>query len=169
MCLHDDLARARELYPDAPLIAVNGAAREVKAIALYSRHPQHFTKPSYNWIKRQRRFGDDFTVHASNTGGQYLNGVEGVEFWWEDARGGGGSAWGARKLAWLMGFEPVILCGCPLVPGPYVGNHSLGGLMYNNNVVEEMRRGLEQETEWHDGAYSMSGWTRELLGDQDDG
>ena len=66
-CLHDDISEARKTWPDAPVIACNGAAREVKAIALYSRHPERFTEHPYDWIGRQRRkFGDGFTVHSSN-------------------------------------------------------------------------------------------------------
>lgn len=72
--------------------------------------------------------------------------------------------WGARKVAGFMGFGPVILCGCPMETGPYAGNHNLGGFMHRDDVVENLRRGIERETEWHEGVCSMSGWTRGLLG-----
>lgn len=160
-CLHDDIARARKLFHDAPAIAVNGAAREVKAIALYSSHPERFVAPGFEWIRHQRRlFGDGFTVHASKFVPDCLH----VQYWWEDARGGGGSAWGARKLAGLMGFDPVVLCGCPLVPGNYAGDRP-GQIMTRLKVLEPMRREIEEDTAWHHGAYSMSGWTRNLLGE----
>lgn len=161
--MHDDLERARRLYPDAPAIAVNDAAREVEAIALYSRHPQRFAEPPYGWIARQaRKFGNGFTVHGSNKAAH--GDLPDVNFWWEDARGLGGSAWGARKLAWLMGFDRVILCGCPLVPGNYTG-HRLGMLMARAGVIDNLRAGIAAETEWHEGVYSMSGTTREILGE----
>jgi hypothetical protein len=141
---------------------VNGAAGEVKAAALYSKHPERFVAPRFQWIARQRRrFGRDFTVHGSNIA---KNGpMAHVTYWWQDARGGGGSAWGARKLAWLMGFDPVILCGCPLVPGNYTG-HRLGELMTREDVIDNLRREIEAESEWHEGAYSTSGWTEKFLG-----
>ena len=149
------------MFPDAPAIAVNGAAREVEALALYSKHPERFV--SARWMHHQRRkFGDGFTVHGSNV--EKHGALPHVDHWWEDARGGGGSAWGARKLAWLMGFEPVVLCGCPLDAGVYVGNYSLGGLMARGDVIGQLRAGIEAEPEWHEGAYSMSGWTRDFLG-----
>ncbi|MCH8099693.1 MAG: hypothetical protein IIB74_04570 [Proteobacteria bacterium] len=84
------------------------------------------------------------------------------------AANGSGSAWGARKMAWLMGCDQVILCGCPLAPGPYVGNHNLGGFMADENVVEDLRAGIEAEPEWFDGAFSMSGWTETILGAPDE-
>ncbi len=59
--LHDDLARAWQQLPRAPVIAVNGAAGEVKAFALYSKHPEKMLQ----WMDRQRQFGDSFTVHGS--------------------------------------------------------------------------------------------------------
>ena len=157
-CLHDDLESARSMVGDAPVIAVNGAAREVKALALYSKHPERFL--SLRWIHHQRRkFGGGFTVHGS----RFTTDCPHVDHWWKDARGGGGSAWGARKLAWLMGFDPVILAGCPLEVGSYAG-HKLGWSMTKPDVINGLRQGIEAEPEWHEGCYSMSGWTGEFLG-----
>ncbi|KKM16830.1 hypothetical protein LCGC14_1681900 [marine sediment metagenome] len=154
--LHDDLERARQLYPDAAVIAINGAAGEVKACALYSKHPEKMPQ----WIKRQRQFGEDFTVHGS----KHKPGCPWIDFWWEDARGGGGSAWGARKLATLMGFAPVILCGAPLDPGGYASS-PIAKLMRREDVIDSFRQEIENDVEWHEGVYSMSGWTSELLGE----
>ena len=64
-----------------------------------------------------------------------------------------------------MGFDKVILCGCPLNAGPYVGNHNLGGFMADENIVKDLRNGIEFDTDWHDGVYSMSGWSKGLLGE----
>lgn len=159
--LDDDLARARKLYPDAPVIAVNGAAREVRALALFSFHPERFALSGYDWIRRQRRrFGPGFTVHGS----KFAAGCPHVEHWWEDARGQGGSAWGARKLAWLIGFEPVVLVGCPLAPGNYAG-HRPGMLMAKPDVCERYASEIAADADWRGGAYSMSGATREILGE----
>jgi len=63
-----------------------------------------------------------------------------------------------------MGFSPVVLVGCPLEPGPYVGNHNLGGFMHDRDVVEQMQREIVSDTAWHEGVVSMSGWTAEFLG-----
>ena len=42
-----------------------------------------------------------------------------VYYWWPMVQGAGSSAWGAAKVAFLMGYEEVILCGVPLEQGPY--------------------------------------------------
>ena len=159
-CLHNDLEQARRVYPDIPIIAVNGAAREVKAIALFSYHPERFVERGFEWIRRQRLFGQDFTVHGS----RFMPDMPWVQYWHEEARGGGSSAWGARKLAKLMGFDLVVLCGCPMTAGPYVGNHGMGGTMTQESVVEKYQQEIINDTEWHKGAISLSGWTKEFLG-----
>lgn len=155
-CLHDDLARA----PDLPIIAINAASDEVRAFALYSCHPERFKARPWRWIDRQRRrFGDGFTVH----GGRFREGMPWVQHWWGPSKGGG-SAWGARKMAFAMGFTEVILCGCPLDSGNYTG-HKPGALMTRQNVIEDLRAGVAADTDWHKACYSMSGWTRDLLGE----
>jgi hypothetical protein len=156
-CLAGDLARARAIYPDAPAIAVNGAAALVKAVALYSKHPDRLI--SWGWIDAQMDLHDEFKVHGSRAQPR----MPWVQHWWPDARGGGGSAWGARKLAWLMGFDPVILCGAPLTPGNYA-DHKPGVLMTQEAVIGRFRREIEAEPEWHAGVTSMSGWTEEFFG-----
>ncbi len=158
--LHDDLAKAWSLCPEVPVIAVNGAAGEVAAQFLFSYHPIQFIQRPYAWIGRHNRFGGTYTVH----GAKFEEGMPWVHHWWEGARGRGGSAWGARKLAALMGFDTVILCGSPLVPGNYAG-HKLGRHMVVPSVTDDLLRDITADTDWHKGAYSMSGRTRDLLGE----
>ena len=157
-CLPDDLRRARAIVGDVPVIAVNAAAREVRALFLFSQHAEQFVKRG--WVRHQRKkFGDGFTVHS--VGHSH---VPNVDYWWSIKRSGG-SGWNARKVALLVGFDSVVLCGCPLSPGPYVGKHNLGGLMHRVDVVDTLFGQIEADTAWHDGAYSMSGRTRKLLGE----
>ncbi len=158
--LHDDLAKAWLLCPEAPVIAVNGAAGQVAARFLFSYHPIQFIQAPYKWIGKQNKFGTEFTVH----GARFEEGMPWVHHWWGGARGRGGSAWGARKLAGLMGFSPVVLCGAPLTPGNYAG-HQLGRHMIQQGVVDDLLRDITADTAWHDGAYSMSGSTKDLLGE----
>lgn len=156
-CLGHDLEKARAVLGDVPVIAVNGASREVRAVALFSQHYERLL--SSRWIHhQQRRFGDDFTVHSVGD-----HGPEYVHHWWPIRRAGG-SAWGARKVAALIGFDPVVLCGCPMQTGPYVAGHSIGGLMQREEVVSELRRQIKADRAWHEGCLSISGWTRDLLG-----
>lgn len=159
-CLPDDLARARAIYGDRPIIAVNGAADAVPALGLFSYHPERFTAYGYDWMGRQRRrFGAGFLVH----GARRMPHVSWVDHWWEGARGQGGSAWGARKLASLMGFDFVVLVGCPLVAGPYHGPF-LPDLMGDKDVTERYAREIDDDKVWHPGCISSGGRTGEILG-----
>ena len=158
--MHEDLSEAWKKYPDAPVIAVNDASFEVKAFALFSYHPIRFIEPPFRWIDKQRKkFGSDFTVHGS----RFMEDMPFVDYWWEGARGGGTSAWGARKVAKLMGFEKVIFCGCPLSVGNYTG-YKPGKLMAQQKTIDRYRKEIESDIAWHKGCCSMSGWMRDFLG-----
>lgn len=164
--LHDDYASAVEIFGSVPVIAVNGAAGQVKAFALFTQHPRKFPR----WIKMQRdRFGDDFTTHAAGNRewatklGKPLK-HEYVDYWWPDATGGGTSAWGARRMAGMMGFDTVILCGVPLEPGGYADNEPTQ-LMRNVKLMRHYQDQIKKDTKWHTGVYGMSGWTRDFFGD----
>lgn len=98
---------------------------------------------------------------------------------------GATSASKAAKLGFILGFDEVILCGCPMdQPGYFpgeakvpqhvsclrIGDH---GLAYNSQAkVQETRiiRGYREklkilaEGEFKGRVYSMSGFTRECLG-----
>ena len=162
-CLFDDLRRARLLYGESvPVVAINGAAREVRAFILASQHPERMLAPGFEWARHQKRkFGPGFTIHAP---GEPQTDIAHVDYWWPVKRAGG-SAWFGRKVAGLIGFSPVVLCGCPIISGPYVGNHNIGGFMHRDDVVAELRKGIEADVEWHEGVFSMSGFTRDLLGE----
>ena len=156
-CLHEDLEKAKALVGEVPVIAVNDASSAIKALILFSQHPECFQ--TKRWIEKQRRFGNDFTVHARGEGS-----VPWVDYWWP-TKGGGGSSWHARKVAAFIGFDKVILCGCPLDLGPYVGGHNIGGFMHRPDVVDDLFDYVKNDKDWHTGAYSMSGRTRTLLGE----
>ena len=159
-CLYDDLSRARLKVGDVPVIAVNGAAKLVPAIAIYSKHPERFI--SRRWLEAQIFHFGPTIVHADV---KAATRPVCVEYWWSGLWGCGGSAWDARKLAVALGFSQIILCGCPLVAGPHVGGLSFASFMHREDVVEGFRREIETDTEWHAGVYSCSGWTREIFGE----
>lgn len=163
-CFREDIVQARIFYPEAPVIAVNGAAGEIRAFALFTQHPIKLP----GWIKMQEdRFGLDFTTHAA--GKHHIatklghKAVNGVEHWWEGVAGGGTSVWGARKMAHFMGFDKVVLVGAPLEVGGY-GDGKFSKLMQRPEVIEGYREYIKNDTAWHEGVVSTSGWTEEFFG-----
>jgi hypothetical protein len=151
---------------DVPIIAVNGAAGEVKAFALFTQHPREQPR----WIKQQRKFHDDFTTHAAGTAhlknnlGHHVR-CPWVQYWWEGVASGGTSGWGARRLAHFMGFDRVALCGIPMDKGKYVYRAMIGRAWQSDDTIEHYRKQIEADSEMHDGVISFSGWTREFFGD----
>ena len=163
--LHDDLARARALRPDASVIACNNAASAVKAFAIFSTHCRRGKLDI--WASAQRNyFGGDFEVHSHG----YANfdklqaAYPYVDYWWIDAKGVGTSAWSAVKMARQMGFSEMILCGAPIERRPYA-NKTMANDFRHAEVLKIYRDYIRKDIMWHKGVYSMSGWTRKLFGE----
>lgn len=153
------------MFPRASVIAVNAAAEHVKAGFLFSQHPLKFPR----WISYQRRFHHGFTVHAA--GRRHLKTKFGetvpmpwVDYWWVGVASNGSSAWGARRLAAVLGFEQVILCGVPLEPGEYIDG-TLGKMNRRHKIMSGYRQEILRDTEMHSGVSSMSGWTKAVFGE----
>ena len=154
----DDYRRAREKFPRAPVIAVNGAAKEVEAFALFSLHPEKFRDL---WAPEQtQNFGAGFSTHS---GGQSRTDRY-ADYLWPEAGGKGSSSWSARKMAGLMGFAPVILVGAPLSAGGYA-HTTFSQFWHREDRIEFYRDYVARDRDWHDGVHSMSGWTREMFGE----
>lgn len=168
-CLDDDFAAARAIRPDAAVIAVNGASARVKADFLYSYHFMNFRRKG--WLARQaENFGlGRFSVHSTAAKSEAEQALRAhsapwVDYWWRAARGQGTSAWCAVKLARLLGFDEIILCGAPLAPGPYADGR-MARDFNRPRILERYRAGIAGDQAWHKGVGSMSGWTRDFFGE----
>lgn len=162
-CLLDDVRAAEDRFPDAAVIAVNGAAGEIKARLLFTLHPAKMPV----WAARQReRFGSGFSTHTAQSRHALDKPravPQGAEYVWSFPGGQGTSAWAARRLARILGFSPVVLCGVPLSPGPYMSG--LNAKMFGRaQVLDGYRRFIAQDTSWHGDVFGMSGWPREFFG-----
>lgn len=164
-CAPDDVARARERFPDAPAIAVNGAARLLPAFALFTQHPRNMEA----WVAQRAALGGTFTTHSAGSAHMatklgVVPRMPWIDYWWQGVASGGTSAWGARRMARFMGFDLVILCGVPL----QVGRYFYGRASKSNLSPPTMRHYREQimmDTAMHSGVRAMSGWTREQFGE----
>lgn len=181
-CVRSDLAAARLLRPDADAIAVKFSVLLVHARIAVTHHPEHAER-----MKRLHRetWGDEVAVHMPKKVG-----IRGYErhvdrIWPELSAIGGTSAWGAARMARLLGYDEAILCGCPLEvvgPGeryhdeevyeasvrcgarrdrgePFANDHAVRG--YQQFIISDMQLGNAE------GIRSMSGWTRKKLGAPD--
>jgi len=163
----DDYALALRRFPDATVIAVNGAAWRVRAHHLFSLHPKDFI--DRGWIQKQEsRFGPGFKVNgarAKNKADQEWRARENsyVDRWWPGVSTAGTSVWGGARLAKAMGHDRILLCGAPMQPGPYAHGGPAPAFL-ESDILEQYRSAIAADTEMHKVTRSMSGWTREILG-----
>lgn len=168
-CVYDDLAHARSIRPEHHTLLINGAA-------LLFEHAEHILcghgeKVAMFVEARHAKFPNakPCYIHASRRGGTDPKGVTHI---WENVATGGTSAWKAVRIARGMGYDEMILCGCPLDDSGYAPGESDGikhscdriglgeGRMYHNYRHTFSVRAKTEGA----GVYSMSGFSRELLG-----
>lgn len=166
--LFSDLARVKDAYGDLPTIAVNMAAGHVKAFAIFSMHfdRDHLGK----WAGWQRdKFGEGFTIHAPGKPEWLSHNQRNypfVQFWWDGVMSKGSSGWAAARLAKAMGFSEVILCGVPIDHNRYAdGGQAMLFQSQQTNSVSVFRKAIELDISTRRNCYSLSGFTRDLLGE----
>lgn len=168
--LQRDLDAVQAVKPNLPIIAVNKACEVIKAFAIYSFH---FERGKLDlWAEVQRkRFGEGFAVFGPGKKEWYEHNKRNyphVEYWAPSTASRGSSGWCAVKLAKLLGFDEVIMCGIPVQPGPYADRrHAMYWQSKRTNAVEQFRKAIEDDKGSHAGVRSMSGWSRQLLGAPD--
>lgn len=183
-CLHDDLKRALELYPFAFIITVNGACAEIEdADAIVAGHT---AKAEKFVAARLAAFpkGKSFEVWANWVSENRQNGkflFPSVTRWFgANVSTGATSAAKAARMALEAGYEPVILCGCPLDASGYFEGESNKGQAIghdcrrvgdpeqdNHRTIVNYRDKFKKlaEKEFKGRVFSMSGRTREWLGE----
>lgn len=177
--VYSDLYTALQLRPNADVIAVKFSVVLVHAPVAVTHHGE-YAEP----IKElhRKRWGDDVQIFAPKklfTDEQRRH----IDREWHELAGvGGTSAWGAARMAKLLGASEVILCGCPIEPTepgkPYhhpmiyqaTYQHGIrnqrGEPFANPAAVRGYQRFIESDIQLGnaEGIYSMSGWTRKALG-----
>lgn len=178
-CVRKDLAAARLLRPDADVIAVKFSVAIVHARIAVTHHGEHAER-----MKKLHRqcWGDEVEIHMPKKK-IHDEQKQFVDRMWDELAGTGGtSAWGAARIARLLGYEEIILCGCPLEVakhGDYYHDQEIfkaavkagarrdrGEPFANDNAIRGYQRFIESDLALGRGAgiRSMSGWTMKKLG-----
>lgn len=151
-----DFRDAQTYFPHAPVIAVNAAAGLAAAEHLFSLHPEKMEQWR-SW--QQDKFSTDPHLHGGVEKPDTI-----VEHFWPEANGHGTSGWSAAKLARLWGYDMIVLCGVPLTATNYARRGPAKAFM-KPHVLEHYRGYVESDKDLHPFVRSMSGWTRDLLGE----
>ncbi len=181
--LYADLAAAQALCDDFEVMLVNGAGAAVEA----AQHvlAGHTDKAEEFVSARDKAFplALPYRVHATydaRRGRSPLGNYPSVTDWWPQGQfsSGATSAGKAARIGLALGFGRVILCGCPMdgsgyFPGESAGIPQLRACQRIGDPAKQqastIRRYKDRMAELAAGefkglVFSMSGWTREVLG-----
>lgn len=153
-CLMDDFAIARGKLPDAEIILVNYACWELEGDYLYSQHPDHFDRMKVGWLKPVPTISvrDGADIKFEDTG--FCGATSGYS--------------AARVAIDYMGYDWVIMCGCPIDPemNGYYGKH-FKNWHYHTQSLSNYGRVLHKYAKERDNSRirSMSGLTKKLFGE----
>lgn len=188
-CLFDDVRRAMSIRPFASLMLVNGACTALEnaehVLAGHEEKAEMFAR------ERRERFPNapPWRLHACcnmKRCSWYAERFPSVTDWHPHEVGvGATSASKAAKLAFILGFDEVILCGCPMNQEGYfageaevpqhimcdrIGSFGMsryGVPVQETRIIKGYREKLKvlAETEFKGRVFSMSGFTRDCLGE----
>jgi len=188
-CLFDDVKRAMAIRPFASVMLVNGACTALEnaeyVLAGHEEKAEMFAR------ERRARFPNapPWQLHACcnmKRLAQYEAMFPSVTNWHPHETGvGATSASKAAKLAFILGFDEVILCGCPMNQEGYfageaevpqhimcdrIGSFGMsryGVPVQETRIIKGYREKLKllAETEFKGRVFSMSGFTRDCLGE----
>jgi hypothetical protein len=185
-CLHADLESALVLYPDAFVIAVNGACTSVEKIdVMVAGHT--FKAPAFVKARLEAFPAAPLPEVWANWAGPVIRHphkkppakeLPMVTEWFDTSHSTGATSAGkAAKMALTKGFEPVIFAGCPLDASGYSFDEArvkheasckrVGHSQWDKHKMTLGYRAAMAklaEGEFRGKVFSMSGFTRNCLG-----
>lgn len=187
-CLYDDVARAKEKFPDAHVMLVNGACVAIEdaqhVIAGHTSKAEEFAKAR----REAFPFALPWRLHANTAQrkGRAATPIEtvypSVTDWWGAQYSSGATSVGKGILIGLaMGYGPIVVCGAPMdgsgyFPGESQTGHTIkhepacqrvgDAKMQSRRTIRRYRERFEElsRTQWKGKVFSMSGFTRDCLG-----
>ena len=180
--LHADLAAARALYPDAEIMLINGACAAIEdaqhVLAGHTDKAEEFARAREEAFP----FALPWRLHATQRIGSNPIRPEdypSVTDWWPaDCTSGATSAGKAALILLKMDFTLVVLAGCPLDGSGYFVGESAGIPQLRScqrvgdptkqqaATIRRYKKRMAElaETTFKGRVFSMSGYTREVLG-----
>ena len=185
-CLHDDLKAARDLYPDAHVMLVNGACVAVEeaehVLAGHREKAEQFAEARRTVFP----FAMPWRLHAN---GRKLDAYRkaqtpSVTDWWGVEMSTGATSIGkGARIGLALGYSPIILCGAPMDGSGYFPREPVVGKSIRHDcrrighADQQSHRTIQgyrakfvrlAAGEFKGKVFSMSGFTRECLGHPQD-
>jgi hypothetical protein len=180
--LHEDLANAKAMYPDAEVMLINGACAAIEdAEHILAGH----TEKAEEFVAARDKafpFAKPYRVHATQRVGK--NCIQPEEYpsvtdWWPPECSSGATSAGKAALICLkLGVRMVVFAGCPLDGSGYFVGESAGirqqatcqrvgdPRKQQAATIRRYKKRMAElaETTFKGKVFSMSGYTRDLLG-----
>lgn len=180
-CYWQDLRNAKKAYPNAFVLVINGACVVVEeADAMLSGHITNVEK--YVKTRTEQFPNRNIEVWGACSTKRlidYRANHPVVTKWFSNSTATGATSAGkAARMLMQEGFEPVILCGCPMdSSGYFPGEEDKNYIRHNcarvGDPAQRMHSSIEKyrdkmamlaKDEFAGRVFSMSGYTREVLG-----
>jgi len=179
--LYVDVAAAFEKFPTAEVMLVNGACTALEAaqhvLAGHTDKAEFFAKARSEAFP----FALPWRLHATCTDKRPVVKSEypSVTDWWSQGYTSGATSAGkAALIGMAMGFEKIVLCGCPMDGSGYFPGESTGipqlkacqrigdAAKQQATTIRRYKRRMAElaKTTFRGKVFSMSGYTREILG-----
>lgn len=168
LCVMEDYEAAKKLRPNAEIILVNYVCKDLVGDYLFTLHLEQVDKMKAIALPENKKI--PVLTSEAITNPRCLAFHDKADFIFKD--GGFNNATSgyaaARVAADFMGYDEVILCGCPVsdkISGYHPSYYSRK-IHYGAGVMRKYMKNLlkySQEFD-HDKIRSMSGYTKELFG-----
>ena len=180
-CIHDDIKAALKAYPKAKKIGVSRIVSEISVDHIFK-----IEKPQVCSVvrvhdrchpKARRPIVHTTKAYKHSKCANYYWTVADKPKQQEGICHTGTSGWAAANVAVAMGFDTVIMCGCPVEGVGYMDANpyrKAGGLLpenfnhwnSHNGVVSYYQQNIKRTMKDYEGIiFSMSGFTRDLMGE----
>lgn len=163
-CLHDDIRAASAFGPFSEVVACNEAGAEFYGITAWvTLHANKFPQ----WIKRRAGNGYNDVPPRYTHDERYTGpGVTITPWGFPGQQETGSSGMYAAKVALVdLGCDRAILCGVPMTQTPHFFDDGIWNGKQWDNAGRYFKRWQMVSDEYKSRVRSMSGATRELLGE----
>ncbi len=183
-CLYDDVNHCIEVLNKLgrkfSLMAINEAAGALRVDHIATMHVdkmRHFKKLQLQ-LREKLKVSGDLLTHACDKiePGMKFEHYPAVDFFWNGANSAATSAFAGVKIGLIMGFDEILMCGCPMNGGDgyfnddvtdkgSTSNPRFGYISPDKGLVKSWQETVGVYAEaFGDQVYSMSGYTGKILG-----
>lgn len=174
----EELDTVRECRPEASVMSIGHAAGMTKADFVMTDHYEVHSELR----ALQDRYHTEYSTHCTRASGWQK--YPAVDYWWDLPRAIATSAESAIDIGLAMGFDEIILCGCPLEGGTIqhpkqrekdgdiwppprdlrAHGRKLGEETSDEILATFRRNFLLLADKWLGHVFSMGGYTQSILG-----